>query len=68
MPCRRAAQVELALMRDQKGIDFDAAGHLAVSAFDEIGQELTADLAAWGVPADRIHTEIFGTLDPITLA
>jgi len=67
---------------DQKGIDFDAAGHLAVSAFDEIGiphesqfylcgppaflQELTADLAAWGVPADRIHTEIFGTLDAIT--
>src|SRR5262249_17471870 len=67
---------------DQKGIYFDAAGHLAVSAFDEIGiphesqfylcgppaflQELTADLAAWGVPADRIHTEIFGTLDAIT--
>jgi len=67
---------------DQRGVDFDAAGHLAVSAFDEIGvpregqfylcgpaaflRELTADLAAWGVVADHIHTEIFGTLESIT--
>jgi len=29
-------------------------------------QELTTDLAAWGVPADHIHAEIFGTLDSIT--
>jgi hypothetical protein len=29
-------------------------------------RELTAGLAAWGVSADRIHTEIFGTLDSIT--
>ena len=67
---------------DQRGVDFDAAGHLAVPAFDEIGvpregqfylcgpaaflRELTAGLAAWGVAADDIHTEIFGTLDSIT--
>ena len=67
---------------DQKGVDFDAAGHLAVSAFEEIGvphdgqfylcgpaaflRELTAGLAAWAVTADHIHTEIFGTLDSIT--
>src|SRR5262249_54436971 len=67
---------------DQRGVDFDAAGHLAVSAFDKIGvpregqfylcgpaaflRELTAGLAAWGVAADHIHTEIFGTLDSIT--
>ena len=67
---------------DRSGVDFDAAGHLAVSAFDEIGvpregqfylcgpaaflRELTAGLAAWGVAADHIHTEIFGTLDSIT--
>jgi ferredoxin-NADP reductase len=67
---------------DQRGIDFDATGHLAVSAFDKIGvphegqfylcgpaaflRELTAGLAAWGVTADHIHTEIFGTLDSIT--
>jgi ferredoxin-NADP reductase len=46
---------------DQKGIDFRC--RRAPPAFL---QELTADLAAWGVPADRIHTEIFGTLDAIT--
>src|SRR6266542_1020525 len=66
---------------DQRGVDFDATGHLAVSAFDQIGvpregqfylcgpaflRELTAGLAAWGVSADHIHTEIFGTLDSIT--
>ena len=67
---------------DQRGVDFDAAGHLAVSAFDKIGvpheaefylcgppaflQELTAGLTAWGVTPDQIHTEIFGTLDSIT--
>src|SRR6266511_6002728 len=66
---------------DQRGVDFDATGHLAVSAFDQIGvprecqvylrgpaflRELTAGLAAWGVGADDIHTEIFGTLDSIT--
>jgi ferredoxin-NADP reductase/MOSC domain-containing protein YiiM len=67
---------------DQRGVDFDADGHLALSAFDQIGvphegqfylcgppaflRELTAGLAAWGVAADHIHTEIFGTLDAIT--
>jgi ferredoxin-NADP reductase len=67
---------------DRRGVDFDAAGHLAVSAFDQLGvpregqfylcgpaaflRELTAGLAAWGVAADHIHTEIFGTLDSIT--
>jgi ferredoxin-NADP reductase/MOSC domain-containing protein YiiM len=67
---------------DQRGVDFDAAGHLAVSAFDKIGvpregqfylcgpsaflRELTAGLPAWGTNADHIHTEIFGTLDSIT--
>ena len=67
---------------DQRGVDFDAAGHLTVSAFDKIGvpqegqfylcgppgflRELTAGLAAWGVAADHIHTETFGTLDSIT--
>src|SRR5262252_3041384 len=67
---------------DRRGVDFDAAGHLAVSAFDEIGvpregqfylcgpaaflRELTAGLATWCVAADHIHTEIFGALDSIT--
>jgi ferredoxin-NADP reductase len=64
---------------DRSGVDFDAAGHLAVSAFDKIGvphdgqfylcgpagflREITAGLKAWGVSADHIHSEIFGTLD-----
>ena len=67
---------------DRRGVDFDAAGHLTVSAFDKIGvpqegqfylcgpqaflRELTAGLAVWGVAADHIHAEIFGTLDSIT--
>lgn len=67
---------------DQKGVDFEATGRLTVSSFDKIGvpregqfylcgpsdflRELTAGLGAWGVAADHIHTEIFGTLDSIT--
>ena len=67
---------------DRRGVDFDAAGHLTVSAFDKIGvphegrfylcgppgflRELTAGLAAWGVAADHVHTETFGTLDSVT--
>ena len=69
---------------DRSGVDFDAAGHLAVSAFDKIGvphdgqfylcgpagflREITAGLKAWGVSADHIHSEIFGTLDSRHLA
>jgi ferredoxin-NADP reductase/MOSC domain-containing protein YiiM len=67
---------------DRRGVDFDAEGHLKVSAFDKLGvphegqfylcgppgflRELTAGLAAWGVAADHIHTETFGTLDSVT--
>jgi len=67
---------------DKRDVDFDAAGHLTVSGFDKIGvpregqfylcgpaaflRELTTGLAAWGVTADHIHTETFGTLDSIT--
>jgi ferredoxin-NADP reductase/MOSC domain-containing protein YiiM len=67
---------------DQRDVDFDSVGHLAVSAFDKIGvphegqfylcgppaflRALTADLAAWGVPADHVHAEIFGALGSIT--
>jgi ferredoxin-NADP reductase/MOSC domain-containing protein YiiM len=67
---------------DRRGVDFDTAGHLKVSAFDSIGvppggqfylcgppaflRDLSVGLAAWGVTADRIHSETFGTLDSIT--
>jgi ferredoxin-NADP reductase/MOSC domain-containing protein YiiM/ferredoxin len=62
---------------DRLGIDFDAHGHLAAACFDGLGvpraadfylcgpppfmQSLIADLAAWGVPRMRIHTEVFGS-------
>jgi ferredoxin len=62
---------------DLLGADFDAHGHLAVARFDELNvprdadfyvcgptafmQSLITDLAAWGVPLARIHTEVFGS-------
>jgi ferredoxin-NADP reductase/MOSC domain-containing protein YiiM len=62
---------------DRLGADFDAHGHLAVARFDELKvprdaefylcgptafiRSLTADLAAWGGPDVRIHTEVFGS-------
>ena len=67
---------------DREGGDFDARGHLAVSAFEKIGvprdsqfylcgpakflRDLTTALADWGVAAGRIHSEVFGTLSSIT--
>ncbi|HEY3601088.1 MAG TPA: 3-alpha domain-containing protein, partial [Chthoniobacterales bacterium] len=66
-----------ATAEDRFGADFDARGHLAVARFDELKvpreaefylcgptafmQSLTTDLAAWGVPETRIHTEVFGS-------
>src|SRR5260370_28139944 len=67
---------------DQRSADFDAAGHLAVSAFDEIGvpregqfylcspapflRELTAALAPPGAAADHTHPPVFVTLEAAT--
>ena len=61
---------------DRPGLDFDAPGHLSVPVLKEFGvpreadfylcgpaaflQDLTTSLVAWGVPTDRVHTEIFG--------
>lgn len=61
---------------DRAGVDFDAPGRLGIAAMESLGvprdadfylcgptgflQDLTAGLAAWGVAADRLHTEIFG--------
>jgi MOSC domain-containing protein YiiM/ferredoxin-NADP reductase len=60
---------------DQAGQDFDAVGRFGVPVLDELGipregdfylcgpssflQELRRGLAAWGVAAGRIHSEIF---------
>jgi ferredoxin-NADP reductase len=62
---------------DRLGADFDAAGHMTVASFDalKVSREaefylcgpaafmhaLRTDLAAWGVPSARIHTETFGS-------
>jgi ferredoxin-NADP reductase/MOSC domain-containing protein YiiM len=61
---------------DRPGLDFDAAGHLNMTALKELSvpreadfylcgpaaflHDLTSDLAVWGVPRERVHTEIFG--------
>ncbi|HYX65534.1 MAG TPA: MOSC domain-containing protein, partial [Burkholderiales bacterium] len=60
---------------DLQGRDYDAAGRLGVKVLDELGvpregdfylcgpanflSDLRAGLVAWGVPAGRIHSEIF---------
>jgi len=62
---------------DRPALDFDAPGRLDLQALQELGvprdgdfylcgpaafmSDLTAGLAAWGIPADRIHTEVFGS-------
>ncbi|HTQ35251.1 MAG TPA: MOSC and FAD-binding oxidoreductase domain-containing protein [Stellaceae bacterium] len=61
---------------DRRGVDFDAQGRLGIAVLDELGvpkdadfylcgpaafmADLTAGLAAGGVPSNRIHTETFG--------
>ncbi len=67
---------------DKVGEDFDAAGHLSRSVFDQAGVTREADvylcgptrfmadmkeaLAALGVPPERIHFEIFNGSEPMT--
>ena len=62
---------------DQLTGDFDAAGRVSVADLDQLGvprdgnfylcgpaafmSDLAADLAGWGVTADRLHTENFGS-------
>jgi ferredoxin-NADP reductase len=67
---------------DRPALDFDAPGHLNVTALKELGvpreadfylcgpaaflQDLTSGLAAWGVTREHVHTEIFGPTPSIT--
>ena len=67
---------------DQIGADFDAPGHIDTALLQRIGVPQGADfylcgptsflknmrdgLKSWGVPAENVHTEIFGALDSIT--
>jgi ferredoxin len=68
--------------KDRQGVDFDAPGHLDVDALRTLEvprtadfflcgppgfiTSLTAGLAAWGIAAGRIHTELFGSGPAIT--
>ena len=61
---------------DRQGLDFDAIGHLNITALKGIGvpcdadfylcgpaafaQDLTRELTDWGVTREHIHTELFG--------
>jgi ferredoxin len=63
-------------------VDFDAPGRLNVHAIEELGaprdadfylcgpsafmNDLVVELGNWGVAANRIHTEIFGSTPPRT--
>ena len=67
---------------DKMGEDFDAAGHLSQSVFDEVGvpreadvyicgptrfmAEMKAALTTFGVAPERIHVEIFNGSAPMT--
>ena len=67
---------------DRPGSDFDARGRLDIRALQDLGvpqeaefyvcgptafmNDLMAGLRTWGVAANRIHAEIFGSASPIT--
>jgi ferredoxin-NADP reductase/MOSC domain-containing protein YiiM len=67
---------------DQVGADFDAAGHIDAALLERIGVSRNSDfylcgpssflqnmrdgLRTWGVLAENVHTEIFGSLEAIT--
>jgi ferredoxin-NADP reductase/MOSC domain-containing protein YiiM len=67
---------------DQVGADFDAPGHIDTALLERVGVSQSSDfylcgpssflqnmrdgLRNWGVLAGNVHTEIFGSLEPIT--
>jgi ferredoxin-NADP reductase/MOSC domain-containing protein YiiM len=67
---------------DRVGANFDVPGHIDAALLERIGvsrnsdfylcgppsflQNLRDGLRNWGVPAENVHTEIFGALDAIT--
>ena len=69
-------------LTDKLGEDFDAAGHLSQSVFNDVGvprdadvylcgptrfmDDMKAALASWGVAQERIHVEIFNGGAPLT--
>jgi ferredoxin-NADP reductase/MOSC domain-containing protein YiiM len=67
---------------DQLGVDFDAAGHIDRALLERVGVSRNSDfylcgpstflenmregLGNWGMPAENVHTEVFGALEGIT--
>ena len=67
---------------DQVGADFDAPGHIDTTLLERIGvsegsdfylcgppaflQNMRNGLRSWGVLAENVHTEVFGSLEAIT--
>ena len=67
---------------DRPEMDFDAPGHIDVALLERVGvspnsdfylcgpssflQNMRDGLGDWGVPTDKVHTEIFGALEGIT--
>jgi ferredoxin-NADP reductase/MOSC domain-containing protein YiiM/ferredoxin len=67
---------------DQVGTDFDAAGHIDTALLEKLGvsqdsdfylcgpssflQNMRDGLGKWGVLAENVHSEIFGSLEAIT--
>jgi ferredoxin-NADP reductase/MOSC domain-containing protein YiiM len=80
--CRAHIQYSKPLPTDQQGSDFDAPGHLDLTAIEKLDiprdadfylcgptsflHDLTTDLATLGVAASHIHSEIFGSAESIT--
>jgi ferredoxin-NADP reductase len=80
--CRSYIQYSRPDPEDKLGRDYQSVGHLGMPALDQLGVPLTGDfylcgpssfmqdlrtgLAAAGVPAARVHTEIFAGSEPIT--
>jgi ferredoxin-NADP reductase len=68
--------------QDRPGIDFDEPGHIAADMIDKLGvpreadfylcgpaafmADLTAGLAALGIPGERLHAEAFGAAKSMT--
>jgi ferredoxin-NADP reductase len=67
---------------DQMEVDYDASGHIDIALLERIGVSRDSDfylcgptsflesmrdgMQNWGVRADNVHTEIFGSLEAIT--
>jgi len=67
---------------DFAGNEFDASGHIEAALLERIGvtpnsdfylcgpasflEDMRDGLRNWGVPAENVHTEVFGALDSIT--